>query len=54
MRMRAILATIRHPANLFAELEQWPAAANNVVRSARIAFWRKGDKNFWCRGGPVG
>jgi hypothetical protein len=21
---------------------------------ATVAFWRKGDKNFWCRGGLVG
>src|SRR5712691_8624756 len=49
MRMRAILAMIRHPANLFAELEQRAAAANNVVRSAHVAFWRKGDGDCSAR-----
>ena len=39
--IRAILATIPRPANLFAGSSQRPAAANNVVRSARVALWRK-------------
>jgi hypothetical protein len=26
----------------------------NAVDASAVAFWRKGDKNFWCRGGPVG
>jgi hypothetical protein len=38
MRMRAILATIRHPANLFAELEQWPGRGKqrSPLRSCRV------------------
>jgi hypothetical protein len=25
-----------------------------VSRCVVVAFWRKGDKDIWCRAGPVG
>src|SRR2546425_5766448 len=45
MRTRAILTTIPHPANLFGGLAQPPGAASDVVRSAHVALWRKGDRH---------